>query len=558
MSDEKNLISPVPLPRTKIPVPRPRTKVNRSLNAERCPSNEDVSSSSSSISRSHSVSESDKETPIEPRFRSRSLNRSNIRKSLRLVTTNVQEKGSSVLENTKIVGAKIEKSVRNMLKRNSGASVSESDITSPSETDLHCDSVFSDIKFGSPIVNEERSLPPPYPPPPLPEDTFYDELSSTRSSPPESHYSYPCSPVKSETYYEEIPFLKKLTLNQEAESDSSSSNVSTNDSNCLKSDSWNFFTPSDKGRKADVKTSFPPSINTSSSPSTSDSGRICTEPSDVIHSYENFIPTRVPCSKFTPNVYSEMPSNTDKSGPKSITSTLESVSSKTKSNSIYENWGPIVGEDLTALEISNNTKPLLLHSDTLISEFDPLFKDNPLLQKIYESRLKINIHPFDAYDDDSDDSGKKTNATIPESENVYEMASNCSEGESLADSSVQGRSGEAEISSGEATLSGKKRLARWSSMKEAVRKVYDKTNRRKSDDGDLPVKPPAVLHTSLHTGYLYKLTSMTDNPKNLINKWCTIGEGKLSFCTDKSSVPKDILLLDNIIAIQLILDPKAR
>ncbi|XP_050440642.1 arf-GAP with Rho-GAP domain, ANK repeat and PH domain-containing protein 2 [Adelges cooleyi] len=188
-----------------------------------------------------------------------SLYKRHIKPEMKSVSGNVQERKKSVVENTKNVGIRIEKSFRSLLprpaRRHTISQTSEEfkqDTSSESPVD---NDIFSSLSFDSPIPsdsNSERSFstyyaesdiccsqPPNFPPPPLPNDIIYDKIPSSSNS------SSQCE--SSENIYElvligqpkpstESPYenchnlLKSRTI--------SSSNISSNsaETTCTKSD----------------------------------------------------------------------------------------------------------------------------------------------------------------------------------------------------------------------------------------------------------------------------------------------------------------------------------
>lgn len=116
-------------------------------------------------------------------------------------------KGRAVISSTRNASIRLEKSVKNLLTRRLSA-LNQDDVVGqgtvqkklkdPVEEDrcvsMPADDIFSSISFYSPlsgnlrsVKNEEdlsarHSLPPPiYPPPPLPDESIYDELQSVTS-----------------------------------------------------------------------------------------------------------------------------------------------------------------------------------------------------------------------------------------------------------------------------------------------------------------------------------------------------------------------------------------
>lgn len=134
-----------------------------------------------------------------------------LKNKFKSASENVQGKGKLVLETTKTVGLRTERSVRGMIQKRQSTLPhlnSETDKnTSTQKLDrcqsLPSDDIFSSITFNSPIPQSDEltyadddkdSLPPPeYPPPPLPDESLYDELSvrSSHSGSQGDYYTCP-------------------------------------------------------------------------------------------------------------------------------------------------------------------------------------------------------------------------------------------------------------------------------------------------------------------------------------------------------------------------------
>uniref|UniRef100_A0A1B6IHX6 Arf-GAP with Rho-GAP domain, ANK repeat and PH domain-containing protein 2 n=1 Tax=Homalodisca liturata TaxID=320908 RepID=A0A1B6IHX6_9HEMI len=243
---------PIPLPRSspvvnyqqdvngsgqiKKPVPLPRSPAVPMTSSSRATEDEKTNSESSSF-----------EDVITKGYNTLTKK---IKNKLKSTSDNVQGKSKSVIETTKSVGLKTERSVRGILqKRQSGSPVVNSNNEGDSAKNrtnrcqsLPSEDIFSSIKFGSPIQQEQSdyvyesddgdtSLPPPeYPPPPLPDESLYDEVS-TKSSHSGSHGDYYTCPslvsslpdIESVRGYEDVPDLKHLSLCGGSDSNSSQS-----------------------------------------------------------------------------------------------------------------------------------------------------------------------------------------------------------------------------------------------------------------------------------------------------------------------------------------------
>ncbi|XP_050548624.1 arf-GAP with Rho-GAP domain, ANK repeat and PH domain-containing protein 2 [Daktulosphaira vitifoliae] len=195
---------PIPPPRTtksneclkKKPVPLPRKNVNNSkLNSYRDSSYSIIKEEVNSLYRKH------------------------IKPEIKMSSDNVQDRKKAVIENTKNVGIRIEKSFRSLLpkpaRRHTISQTFEeykSDIVS--ESSVEDNDIFSSISFDSPIPldsSSERSFsiynaesdiygsqPPNFPPPPLPKDLLYDQVLTSSNS------SSQCGSYTNENIYELI------------------------------------------------------------------------------------------------------------------------------------------------------------------------------------------------------------------------------------------------------------------------------------------------------------------------------------------------------------------
>lgn len=107
-------------------------------------------------------------------------------------------------------------------------------------------------------------------------------------------------------------------------------------------------------------------------------------------------------------------------------------------------------------------------------------------------------------------------------------------------------------------------LVRWTSMKRAIKMVTDGTPwtpsavRKLKSGIKVEELPSQRSPAKPHNGYLLKSPSCGDKPKDFIQRWCQLGEGKLLLSTDKNTVGKEMLPLENILSVQNVLDTRQR
>lgn len=523
--EEDSTTFPIPQPRSKFqkkPVPLPRSTVNTDI-----PSSSSMQYEESSPSSSSKVS-----SPTN-----------SIKRSLRRVTSFGHEKSSAVLETTKNVSNRIENSFRQILsKRMTVISLpqqvkeEDDDLKNQRSQSLPSNDIFNGISFGSPLASNDiyeeysGSLPPPYPPPPLPDESVYDQLCSS------SRTQYDISELDTNSqnqHYEDIPDLKsEVKPNGSEESEiSSNSHPETAESTLSRCDSWNYY---DTAQGAcSLKVPGPTYENVAVD--------------------DNFV-------EAIENIYSDEPGKIILISSKPLPSTKvddcsSSISSRSVVNEFYENWQPSIVH--TRDEPTRSSSPA---SRSVIYEFDPLFeerKKNKMLSNNIEAddvdMLQIPAPPqrVDSLPDSSE------SPVIPNDIEyfLYHRSTGTScffvNDEQPKDSSSSKQEGK-KISN----------LVRWTSMKRAIKMVTDGTPWtpsavRKLKSGikteelscsKSPAKP--------HNGYLLKSPSCGDKPKDFIQRWCQLGEGKLLLSTDKNTVGKEMLPLENILSVQNVLETR--
>lgn len=509
--DAKQLKKPVPLPRRNLSSPKKHDE--ESMNAYKT-SNESLEGA---ITKGYST-----------------LTKS-IKNELKSASGNVQEKSKAVIESTKIVSAKIERSVRGILsKRQSVATVqpaSNNELKESTNTKVNrCNSlpgedIFNSITFGSPIdtdsfndegceTNSDEGSPPPpeYPPPPLPDESVYDEVSAKSSNSGSHGDYYTCasnvgSLPEVESIYEELPAMRQLSLFEGSDSGSSGNfdlhSLPESRKNVSRSESWSFY---------DTVTIVP-------RPKSEPYENVTLHGNEVhlkSHSHSNvrvLPPSNI--NSVTPPIAGGeilIPEKEHVSSRERQISQSESVhSSVSIPNELYNNWKPLRSVQLPGRESKSRA------SKSVIFEFDPLYENviqsaaTAHLDDITENlRETESLPPYntleetDDFDDDfdtaslpvppnrfdsiTDDDTKKVK-NIPNEVEYYlyhrkkaasvkhditdneEISGHDVQTKSTSDSSPS-ESPERESSSGKR----KTNLVRWTSMKRAIKMVADGSN----------------------------------------------------------------------------------
>lgn len=242
---------PVPLPRTRSPVGQTPIYENHQLNKPTpLPRSSGITVAAASLPASEEEKVFNESSSFEDVFTKgyNTLTKS-LKNKFKSASENVQGKGKLVLETTKTVGLRTERSVRGMIQKRQSTIPHLESKTGTIAVDtpkldrcqsLPSDDIFSSITFNSPIpqsdelTNEDDkdSLPPPeYPPPPLPDESLYDELSvrSSHSGSQGDYYTCP-SIMSSLPDFEASRIDESITnLNQLSKFLGSSSNSSLSD-----------------------------------------------------------------------------------------------------------------------------------------------------------------------------------------------------------------------------------------------------------------------------------------------------------------------------------------
>lgn len=446
----ENLIStpPVPMPRTspvshaeinmdvrqiKKPVPLPRQNVLSSKkHNEKC--DEDYTNSNKTSTESL-------EGAITKGYNT--LTKS-IKNELKSASGNVQEKSKAMIESTKIVSAKIERSVRGILsKRQSVATVQPAPSNEFKEStnikvnrcnSLPGEDIFNSITFGSPIdtdnfndegceTNSEGGSPPPpeYPPPPLPDESVYDEVSA-KSSNSGSHGDYYTCPSnvgslpEVESIYEELPAMRQLSLFEGSDSSSSGNfdvqSLPDSRKNVSRSESWSFY---------DTVTIVP---------------RLKSEPYENVTLHGNVVnlkslshsnvrvlpPSSIkPVTPLTTMGEILIPEKQHASSRERKISQPESVhSSMSVPNELYNNWKPLRSRNLHN-EKATDREGKGRASKSVIFEFDPLYENVLQSAAVTENlRETESLPPYNTLDETDDFDDDFDTASLPVPPNRYD------------------------------------------------------------------------------------------------------------------------------------------
>ncbi|KAL1456086.1 hypothetical protein WDU94_000840 [Cyamophila willieti] len=199
----------------------------------------------------------------------------------------------------------------------------------------------------------------------------------------------------------------------------------------------------------------------------------------------------------------------------------------------YENWDlPRPADEDSSSQSSEfcSSNPRLVHSQSVIFEFDPLFH---FVDKLPKPPERVDsICEVQAVDTPHE---KETQ----EQDNKQEL---------------EERQG--------SPSSGKKRLA-WTSMKQAIRNLADTSVRRSSKtsecllskDKDVPsLERPTfcIFNTCIYNGSLYKCCG--ERSKDVVPKYFQLSEGKMCWSNDKNGPNKDLFTLESMLSIKRIPD----
>jgi len=611
----------------KKPVPLPRLKFNE---ADRRPA--EINSEDSAViegqtcSITNHVGENSDRMLCGERIRSR-----NLKEEWKIECDDAHLKGRSVIEKTKNVSATIEKSVRNMLGRRSVVrTTSPNKVNDLSEMKIgRCQSlppsdIFQSISFHSPLsvenvpqelvtcedevedcVSTSGAPPPVYPPPPLPDESVYDEVQSVVSSHSSSYEPYcDSNAVDYATFYEDISQVrgnrghKVSDYSQKATHvdvmEGSQSSISQQKFNS-RSDSWGYY----DNAPEDIYQNMAPSDT--SSVTDSDSmiyNRHCSS-TLTTESTPSSLQWDANCANNNEVSEGEMCTSSSRQFGHQQTLIVQ--------NDLYENWGTNIPGRRAEERCKGVTKSVIL-------EFDPLFESRANRSYSEVSLPADTLHsPYgkinrmgrcDVSEHKKENSPKfvcppvpprrfDSITTVPSEESslavVPESAAE-SEIAPLPDSSVNpegltteaAETGASDNNSDVDGMPGRNRkvaLARWASMKRAVRMVAEGgSSLRKlvkeqvgvenksgnpnsffygghSEESAVVKRPDLVPNGAIQrSGVLYR-TSF--GSRDFIPRRCILADGKLVYYSDKNgSSISEVILLDRLMSIQFVQEHK--
>jgi hypothetical protein len=620
---------------SKKPVPLPRLKIFNELDCKSAEINSDDLdlSERQTCGIANHVSENSNRGPCIERIRLR-----NLKEEWKIECDDAQLKGKSVIGKTRTVGASIEKSVRNMIAKRMtvrGTTPNKINDFSAKKSDrsqsLPSGDIFQSISFISPIENVQKELemcedaveevcvstsgapPPVYPPPPLPDESVYDEVHSVVSSHSSSYEPYCDSNITDfETLYEDItqvkencrqePFDPSQKKTEGNNLENSESSVESQHRCILRSDSWSFY---DAALEKDIYQNVSPSDISSFDGSDS-----------MI--YNTHCSSKLSCAESTLSSLQEDLNcdNSDEISEGESCTNSNTQFSRQHSvniwNDMYENWETNIPQRRAKEKHRILTKSVIL-------EFDPLYEtDNSCGTE--NNRYTEVFLPDDAGETDSpygrinrvviseepeDKIGENEEfvcppvpprrydsiSVVPAEENriVGEPANERSpEVASLPGIDVNHRGlspekGESEFTSdsnsdgnvdGAVGRSRKTALVRWASMKRAIQMMADGSSfrravrdqlstedklgyqnslfyREQNEASSLVTRPNLTPNVAIQrSGILYRAPSCS---KDYTARRCILAEGKLSLFTDKSGTSiSEVIPLNKLLSIQFV------
>lgn len=365
---------------------------------------------------------------------------STLTKSFKRTTGNVHEKSKAVIESTKNVSAKIEKSVRNILyKRPTVISMN----VKPDSVDKECnlnfpikrnrcqslpsEGIFKSISFGSPIprgriIDDETNSPPPpeYPPPPLPDESIYDEISNKSSHSGSQGDYYICGSLagsnpETESVYEELTALKQLSIFEGSDSDSSlnfdTKSFTDPKVNISRSESWSFYDTVQIVPRLKSEPYENVTIRSSEDKNNNDGNIYVTLPEAELSKTDNCkdksIVKEHNAQNFTGNRNNLLPRQiSEESQPERY------MSSMSVANELYSNLNKNmhINADVFHHKKHKNHTPA---SKSVIFEFDPLYENVLLSQTPHNSRRDTeSLPPYTAFESDDSEHDFDT-ASLP-------------------------------------------------------------------------------------------------------------------------------------------------
>ena len=616
----------------KKPVPSPRLKFNEpdcrpaEINSEDSAVNE-----GQTCSITNHVRENSDRMHCSERIRSR-----NLKEEWKIECDDAHLKGRSVMERTKNVSASIEKSVRNMLGKRSSVRASGpnkvndlSEMKNGRSKSLPSSDIFQSISFHSPLtvenvppdlvmcedevedcVSTSGAPPPVYPPPPLPDESVYDEVQSVVSSHSSSYEPYcDSNAVDFATFYEDISQIRDNRGHMLSDVSQKAAHVDVLEGSqssiiqhkfSLRADSWSYYDSAPE----DMYQNMAPSDT--SSVADSDSliyNRHCSS-TLTAESTPSSLQFDLNCDNNNEVSEGEMCTSSSRQ--------FDHQQSLVIQNDLYENWDTNIPVRRAEERGQGVTKSVIL-------EFDPLFEDADGSGKANRSYSEVvlpadTLHSpygkinrmgkrgvFEHKTENSPEfvcppvpprrydsiaavtSEESSSAIVPESTTELESVP-------IPDSSVnpEGMTAEgaetvtSDNNSDVDSVPGKNRkvaLVRWASMKRAIQIMAEGSSFRKmvkeqmgvenksgnqnslfyggqSTGSAVVVKRPDLVPNGAiqRSGVLYRLSF---GVRDFIPRRCILADGKLVCYSDKSgSSVSEIISLDRLMSIQFVQEHK--
>lgn len=495
---------------------------------------------------------------------------------------------------------------------------------------LPANNFFESISFKSPLVaddGEKETLnidmpeddecqtfnapPPIYPPPPLPDESVYDEVQSVKSQSSvvdELNYanSDSISCCDTASIYEDVSIISSRA-NDEIE------NISLNVENVDSGSSFQFdmFRPSDASAESSSKS------QKSLTPCNYDSLSLS---SSVRDSYINERATSR--SSISPSVLSELEMSEYNSSPEDAYEEDRFSSPVTSSictqNDLYDNWEPKHEYKVPDIPLRQKGEPSKKVNSVII-EFDPLFDKKFLNRESNESNvlvtndlydLSVAESPYGKIKRSTNTVGTITEEVCPPipprrvdsiapklavsdleteiseqviNEETVQQPQYSRNSDKLNIRNHTKLSSERPTSSQTKDESSKPRkpLSRWPSVKHAIKLVSDSSwspvmrrNGKQSgknikeeeavffEVSGIEIEPPFNCRqaTKLYSANLFKITGNSrERQKDVVEQWCNLSEAKFVIYGDKSmATVKDVVHLSTVTSVHAVMDYKLK
>ncbi|KAJ9579857.1 hypothetical protein L9F63_004459 [Diploptera punctata] len=504
-------------------------------------------------------------------------------------------RGKCLVENTKQASSRLEKSVRNMLGRrmtirSSPERDENNSVKATRSVSLPAEDIFHSISFHSPLNAEIKAeeipvvyedavkedckatsgAPPPvYPPPPLPDESVYDEVGQHSAISSQSSNCDTYSEQGSDTIYEDVLIARNVKLRNSLQSESSLSDYLSFNDNVItsESESWSYISGTIPNEELYRNLSVTGS-------SDSDGNDLL-----PVNKMEN-----EDCVKAR-NI-NKLSRNESSDNSELRISDLSSMSIK---NDLYENWEISIPAANLPKQVDIGRNVL---TKSVILEFDPLFEvshDTDEADVNYEFLLQDgdSVNPYGKIKRVvKDDQAEKCDESdyIPVPPERYDSLNFHTDTESLE------RPVDVPVIADDATVSQepvqnvtrtnkdsvdrnqKTSIKRWMSMKRAIQSMTDRRMSKeprelsavnsqnsvfyevKSESSTSIKRPNLMSHLPVHySGVLYRC----DRLRNFVQWHCVLTDGQLTCSSEKfGSGVSDVLPLDKILSIQLVPEHK--